>query len=236
MKMLVSDYDSTFYISDDDIKLNVQVVNQFMKKSKNYFVIATGRSYLDFIKEKEKYSINYNYLIINHGSTLIKDNNIIYNCCIDNEIKNRLIDKLDFSSLVNYFCCSGLDSRVSIDSKDITKINIEYSSESEARLIYDKLLSDDSFSDFLNIFLVCSNKALEIVAKNTDKANTVKYLQDYLGIETKNIYVIGDNYTDYLMIKNYSGYCMRNSVDKIRKIATKEYSCVSDLVLDIENG
>lgn len=234
MKMLVSDYDSTFYINEDDIKRNVQAVDCFMKN--NYFVIATGRSYLDFIKKKKKYSINYNYLIINHGATIIKENDVIYNSYIDNEIKDKLIEKIDFSAPVNYFCCSLLDSRVSLNTKNITKINIEYSKEEEAHEVYEMLLRDKEVSDFINIFLVCSNKALEIVAKNTDKVNAVKYLQDFLSLDGEDVYVIGDNYTDYLMIKKYSGYCMKNSVDKIKKVAIKEYNSVSDLVFEIENN
>lgn len=235
MKILISDYDSTFYINEDDIKLNVKAVDQFMKKNGNYFVIATGRSYLDFIKKRDKYAINYDYLVINHGATVIKGNEVIYNCCIDNKIKNKLLEKIDFSLLVSYFCCSAIDSRVSFDSGDITKINLEYSSVSDARRVYDMLLGDDELFSFINIFLVCSDKALEIVSKNVDKVNAVSYLQDFLGVGDGDIYTIGDNYTDYLMIKYYSGYCMSNSVDKVKEIATKEYESVSDLIFDIEN-
>ena len=206
MKILISDYDSTFYINEDDIKLNVKAVDQFMKKNGNYFVIATGRSYLDFIKKRDKYAI-----------------------------KNKLLEKIDFSLLVSYFCCSAIDSRVSFDSGDITKINLEYSSVSDARRVYDMLLGDDELFSFINIFLVCSDKALEIVSKNVDKVNAVSYLQDFLGVGDGDIYTIGDNYTDYLMIKYYSGYCMSNSVDKVKEIATKEYESVSDLIFDIEN-
>lgn len=40
-KILVSDYDNTFYINDTDIKNNIDKVNKFRNKN-NIFVIATG--------------------------------------------------------------------------------------------------------------------------------------------------------------------------------------------------
>ena len=46
-KLLISDYDQTFYLNDDDIENNKIYVNKFMNSS-NLFAIATGRSYLDF--------------------------------------------------------------------------------------------------------------------------------------------------------------------------------------------
>ena len=44
-KVLVSDYDQTFYINDEDIEKNKLAVSEFRKEG-NIFVIATGRSYL----------------------------------------------------------------------------------------------------------------------------------------------------------------------------------------------
>lgn len=48
MRLLASDYDDTFYLSDEGIKNNILKVKEFMKN--NIFVIATGRSYQEFIK------------------------------------------------------------------------------------------------------------------------------------------------------------------------------------------
>ena len=42
-KMLVSDYDQTFYLNDKDIIENINAVREFREKG-NIFVIATGRS------------------------------------------------------------------------------------------------------------------------------------------------------------------------------------------------
>ena len=70
-KLLVSDYDQTFYLNDNDIENNKIYVNKFMD-SGNLFVIATGRSYLDFHNKLDIYDFNYNYAILNHGTTIIE--------------------------------------------------------------------------------------------------------------------------------------------------------------------
>ena len=76
-KMLVSDYDKTFYTNDIDIEINKSSVNTFRNKG-NIFVFATGRSYADFKEVETKFSLKYDYLIFNHGATIIdKNENII---------------------------------------------------------------------------------------------------------------------------------------------------------------
>ncbi len=69
-KFLISDYDGTFFIDDKSIKYNIEKVKEFRDKG-NIFAIATGRSFYDFTKKLEEFDIEYDYLIINHGVTLL---------------------------------------------------------------------------------------------------------------------------------------------------------------------
>ena len=50
-KILVSDYDQTFYLNDEDIEKNKTSVKKFRDKG-NIFIFATGRSYMDFMKKE----------------------------------------------------------------------------------------------------------------------------------------------------------------------------------------
>ena len=85
-KILVSDYDQTFYLNDQDIEINKKEVENF-KKYGNIFIIATGRSFLDFKNKVNAYDINYDYVILNHGATVLdKYDNIIFNFPICNEV------------------------------------------------------------------------------------------------------------------------------------------------------
>ena len=85
-KMLVSDYDQTFYLNDKDIIENINAVREFREKG-NIFVIATGRSYLDLQKKVNMYNLEYDYALINHGATIIDNKgNVLNNFSIKNEI------------------------------------------------------------------------------------------------------------------------------------------------------
>lgn len=89
-KLLVSDYDQTFYINDEDIEENKKLVERFRKKG-NIFIIATGRSYLDFQDKVNKYKLEYDYVIINHGATILdKNDNVLFNFSINNVIINDI--------------------------------------------------------------------------------------------------------------------------------------------------
>ena len=55
-KILISDYDQTFYINDKDIEKNKLLVKKFRIEG-NIFVFATGRSYEDFKNAVNKYSL-----------------------------------------------------------------------------------------------------------------------------------------------------------------------------------
>ena len=118
-KVLVSDYDRTFYLDDIDIEKNKKVLKEFMDLG-NIFILATGRSFFDFRKVVTKYNISYNFAIINHGATILDSHNeILYESYISNDIINDLILDLNLEKTVNNFLCSRLESRVSIDHKDI---------------------------------------------------------------------------------------------------------------------
>lgn len=55
MKMIVSDYDQTFYLNDEDIMKNKVNSKKFYKLVIIFFCFATGRNYLDFKVKLGKY-------------------------------------------------------------------------------------------------------------------------------------------------------------------------------------
>lgn len=106
---------------------NKIAVNKFRKQG-NMFIIATGRSYKDFIKKREQYNIKVDYVIINHGATILdKDDNIIFKSIIPNEILDNLKMDLHIENTEKHFCCSLLESRVGFEHKNLTKVHVKYS-------------------------------------------------------------------------------------------------------------
>lgn len=226
-KMLVSDYDGTFYINDFDINLNKIELDLF-KKDGNLFVIATGRSYLDFINELNKYNFYYDYLIINHGATILDNNgNIILNLFIPNFIISGLKESLELEKCTNCFCCSKLESRVLFEHLYLTKINVEYKSEAQTYHIYEKLL--EIYGEFITVYFV-SQTSLEIVAKDVSKSQAIYKLISLLNISKNNIYTVGDGHSDIDMIKEFNGYSMVNGINALKKYAKDQISSVSDLM------
>ena len=90
-KILVSDYDRTFYLNKEGIKKNIEAVEKF-RKNGNLFVIATGRSFLDFKKKQYKYHFDYDYVILNHGATILdRKGHILDNNVINNEDRKSVV-------------------------------------------------------------------------------------------------------------------------------------------------
>ena len=74
---------------------------------------------------------------------------------------------------------------------------------------------------------------MEIISQDTNKSNAIKVLSHNLNIDKSQIYTIGDSYNDINMIKDYNGFCMKNSITELKSISQKEYTSVSNLVMDI---
>ena len=226
MKMLVSDYDDTFYLNDVDIKNNIKLANEFMKD--NMFVIATGRTYTDFKKKEKLYNIKYDYLIINHGATILKDDKIIYNKVIDNSVIKDIINELDISSSSFYFVSTSTDGRANINSNDITKIHVRYDNSKKALEIRDKIL--DKYKDYVQAFMVFNDSAIELVNASINKKYAIDYIIDKEHLNKDNVYTVGNGLTDCLMIKEFNGYSMKNGVDELKNVALDECESVYNLI------
>ncbi len=229
-KILVSDYDQTFYLSDEDIEKNKKAVDKFRKEG-NIFVIATGRSYFDFHNKVDMYNFEYDYVIINHGATILDNNdNVFANFSINDEIINNIKEDLQLEKSIKGFCCSRLESRVDFDHKDLTKINVKYNSKEEAMTINE--IINSKYSNYINSYYVTEN-SLEVISNETNKSKAINLLLNRLDVLLENVYTIGDGYSDIGMIKDFSGYAMVNSVKELKQVAIREYESVSDLIDEI---
>ena len=151
-KVLVSDYDQTFYLNDKDIEINKQEVENFRNKG-NIFIIATGRSFFDFKNKVNMYDIVYDYVILNHGTTILdKDNNIIFNFPICNEIIKDIKNDICLEESINYFCCSELESRVDFDYGNLTKINVKYNNKDKAMQVNN--IINKKYREYINSYYV----------------------------------------------------------------------------------
>lgn len=226
-KILVSDYDQTFYLNDEDIEKNKKSVENF-RKQENIFIFATGRSYFDFMNKAEQYKLKWDYLIINHGATILdKNNNIISNYTIDNDVIKNIKKDLEIENAIKYFCCNLENSRTNFNDKDLTKIYAKYEKDKAEQI---NSLINKKYSEFVNCYLVSGN-AVEIISNKTCKSNAIEEIAQIEKINKEDIFTIGDGYSDIEMIKNYNGYCMEESVQELLKICNgKIVKSVSELI------
>ena len=227
-KILVSDYDQTFYLNDEDIEKNKKAINEF-RQNGNIFVIATGRSFFDLMHKVEQYNFEYDYVIINHGATIIdKENNIIFNCEIDDSIIPYIKEDLLQEDILSRFCCSKLESRVEFEHKNLTKINCKFKEKEKAFETNKKM--NEKYKDYINSYYI-SNISIEIISNKTSKSHAIEVLLQQLGIDKENVCTVGDGYSDIQMIKDFNGYCMENSVEELLQYCgDRKISSVSELI------
>ena len=226
-KIIASDYDRTFYVNDNDIEKNIKAIEEFRKEG-NIFVIATGRSYYHFIEKVKEYKIYCDYAIINHGATIIdKEGNVLYNQPMNNGIIKNIKKDLQLNKSIDFFCCSNLETKVPFEHKDLTKINVKYRTKDESLKMNKQI--NKKYSDFVTSYNITSS-SIEIISNKTNKSKTIKMLADKLNVNKNDIYTIGDGYSDIQMVKDFNGYCMKESVDELKNVAKGECNSVSNLV------
>lgn len=231
-KMLVSDYDQTFYTNDIDIEKNKIAVDKF-RKDGNIFVIATGRSYQDFKNKLNEYNFSYDYVILNHGATILdRNDNILKNYSIDNNIIMDIKSNLELEKSILNFCCSKFESRVDYNHLNLTKIAVKYNTKEEAIKINN--IINNKFSNFVNAYYVTKN-SVEIISNMTSKSKAIASLLEILNIHKDSVYTIGDGQSDIDMIKDYNGYAMKDAVDELSKEAIGEYTSVFELIVEVLN-
>ena len=226
MKILVSDYDDTFYTDENSIIKNIEKVNEFRKEG-NLFVIATSRSYNSIKKEIDKFDIKCDYIICNVGGIIIKPetNKIIYS----NFLKTDDIFQID----------NILKSENNIE---VTKFYLDENCKQLQEILGYKIKGNENILLKIKQLLDCSNMNLKIILCNEDKLfingnntkeSAIEELYKIINSDAS-ITTVGDGTVDIGMIKKYNGYRMKNCSDGLKDITNKVVGNVYEL-LDNKN-
>ncbi len=226
MKLLASDYDDTFYVSEEGIKENIEKVKEFKKD--NIFLIATGRSYEEFMEKDNIYHIPYDYLILNHGTTIIKEGKVIYSKYINYSILEELIKDLNVE-ISKYYRIS---NEIEMDNHELTpytnKVRVKYYDKEYAKEKCNFITN--KYGKYVTSHYVSKGYALEIVNNNVDKSIAIEYVRNLEGINKQDVYTVGDGVTDKLMLTTFNGFKMENSCLEIEKLDISKVSSVSELI------
>ena len=230
-KLLVSDYDGTFYINDLDIKKTIDNINNF-RKLNNLFVIATGRSYIDLKEKIDRYKIPYDYLILNHGALLLSKELTV--------IKSFFLDEEQVKSIINYANKKDVSDIILIDNSRknvnttlyIVTIMLKLYGVDEAREI--KSYIDSNYTNIKSYF-ICedSHYLVEVVSNKASKSTMIKEIIKIEDVKTTNTYTIGDGINDIDMIKKYNGYRVKNSCEELVSVTNKCVDNINELLEEI---
>ena len=209
MKLLVTDYDGTMYYEKQDLKAlreNIEALKQFIKQ--NMVVIATGRPFTSIKKEIDIYDIPYNYIISSNGACLFDQNDSpIYTQTIKQEIIQKTVaylQKLPYISKIKLIDIYGNETN-NLENVIQIYVEIKISSIYELKRIKQEL----EFLDNNQFFNMC------YFFNQTDKIDGIKRIQELHNIESKDIYTIGNDTNDLLMLKEYNGYRVPYSYPRI---------------------
>ncbi len=235
MKMLVSDFDGTFATSEDDIKINCELLRKYIARG-NIFVLSSGRSLKSLKNKVETYNIPYNYLATCDGNFLFDSNdNLIMADVMKHDIldkledlkKIKIYDRIDYAYSDNYSSTYYPDREIGSVTAVIRDENItdEFIKE------YNKLKNENENYDFL-VYGFNGTTFYVAKTKNNNKSTPVKFLERKLKLAIKDIYTVGDNLNDIEMIHDYNGYVIGNN-DEVIKHAVAKYNAVHELINDI---
>ena len=229
MFLLASDFDKTFYINNCDFKKNVEALKTFRRN--NIFAIVTGRSYQDYINITKNY-VPVDYLVLNHGATILKDGELLRSVYIDSNDIDKLKKIFDFNS-IEYFATSDTESRVNINHKNISKINISMQDNLVAKKAVDFI--NDKF-DSIKAYVLFHKNQFEIVSIKANKCYALEYIGYLENIDKSNIYTVGDGYSDIEMVKYYRGFAIKDSVSALKEVAYRTVNSVSEIIefLDVD--
>lgn len=209
MKLLITDYDGTMYYEKQDLKTlreNIEALKQFKKQ--NMVVIATGRPFTSIKKEIDIYDIPYNYIISSNGACLFDQNDSpIYTQTIKQEIIQKTVaylQKLPYISKIKLIDIYGNETN-NLENVIQIYVEIKISSIFELKRIKQEL----EFLDNNQFFNMC------YFFNQTDKIDGIKRIQELHNIESKDIYTIGNDTNDLLMLKEYNGYRVPYSYPRI---------------------
>ena len=228
-KLIVSDYDGTFFLDEKGIRENVEKVNKYREKN-NLFVIATGNNFKRFQEVISQYSIKYDYLILDQGACIFDNQkNLLKACLLDYDISKKIMDEVLLTKK-EYKLCTPYGEIETIEEKNITKIALNFINLQEAFDFTSKI--NKAFGENVNAYTMIFKEIniVEIISSTTDKNEAIKYLVNKENISKENVYTIGDGYNDISMIQNFNGYCMKNSVDELLQKCEKRVDSVADLI------
>ncbi|MBE6144371.1 MAG: HAD family phosphatase [Firmicutes bacterium] len=212
MKLIVSDFDNTFY--SDNYEENIILINEFVNKG-NLFVIATGRPFDLLKKDIQNKNIAFEYLICTDGAVVYdKDFNILKLDYMNKLVALKILEELKENKNIEKVY-------LNIENDFICGVYGLYKDYKKAKQLLEIIKTNYDVDGYLGLHWI------NIINKNITKIDGIEYVKNKINIKDSDIYTIGDNVNDLTMINKYNGFiisqnnqnnCVKNFKEFMEKI------------------
>ena len=221
-RLIATDFDGTLFVNGE-ISPSTRKAIDLWRADGRYFGIVTGRG-IDFIDKVKEERIPVDYLILYNGSMVTdKDGNTIYERFIPSDVFSELEKAFsDFGDAEHFSESDGLPQRHFYATfKDVERA-LEVKSEIDA-----------AFGDRLAVFV--NGRHVNIGTAGTGKAQGVKVVLEHFSLPRDSAAVVGDDYNDLEMIKEFDGWAVENGKPDVIRQAPHICKDVGDLAKTLMN-
>lgn len=255
MLVLASDYDGTLRTSTLVNEEDKKAIHEF-RKAGNMFAIVTGRSIESLRNEIEVNQFEYDFLITNNGGVIYGKNNELLQCMyIEYAQAINIIQYIKGLNCVSYVINDGFHRyKYTVDQHQIDHkyANLDDSKVKEFEVLdrgkiaqivislNDSILANE-IAQYINsnyngyAVAYVNVNCVDIVPFNVSKGDSLKIMEEHLGLNHDDIYAIGDSYNDLPMMQMFHGCCVSYAHDEIKVQCEAIYDSVAKCIYALMN-
>lgn len=226
MKVLISDFDGTLYINEDDVQKNAKKIEDF-RRGGNIFIISTARNYSAIKKACLKHNIDVDYFFCDIGATILdNDGKVLHSEYIKEFQREKIEDILERYSEKLVIDRYGTNDKQAKGEKGIVEYKIKGNIKDLSKLkqIIDKEIKDVRTQVTEDSRFIIHTSTKEKIIETFIKENN---------IEKSLIYTVGDELDDLEMLKKYNGYRMEHCNEIVKENIHNKVESVSNLINSI---
>lgn len=247
IKLIVCDLDGTLIDRDEIVPDRIKQLTQELTNRRIIFTIVTGRSKQMAQPMLDALSITSPY-IINNGAQIRTENQILFhqNFAVL-ALKESLLKARDYGMSVVFCHANGQDTVLAETpwtqakhqefgiyktvylptENDWTQLQLQKIIIIDKDFAIERVSTELSKLKQLNV-IHYGNGGIEIMAKDTDKANAVTKLAEHLRIDLSQVLAIGNDQNDIEMLKRCGvGAAVANANSTVKSVA--DYICQDSL-------
>lgn len=238
-KILISDYDGTFFTSEPSLEQNIKAVETW-RTAGNLFVIATarsltsveGRNLIDGQKICDYIALNNGAIVLDGAGSIISEHTI------SPASAQKIIDFANKASTVNINISSyNTSGQINDQADQLTKIRIRPQGKSHeptenlAAKLYNRFGEAFQILITYNDYYPMSNDhIIDIVSKSAGKESAIDLILTRENLPKSAAITIGDGPNDLNMLRNYKGYAMQTADSSVLQQIPRTTPSVATLI------